>query len=112
MSSISGLESVLSQMRSLSVQAASRPTAMSPIGMPSSKSEGGFAAALANAVKDVSAAQTGAELKSRDFQLGQSTVSLNDVMIDMQKASLGFQSIVQVRNKIVAAYHTIASMPM
>jgi flagellar hook-basal body complex protein FliE len=44
--------------------------------------------------------------------MGTGDVQLNDVMIDMQKASIGFQAAVQVRNKLVAAYQTIASMPL
>jgi len=33
-------------------------------------------------------------------------------MIDLQKASVSFQGVVQVRNKLVAAYQEIASMPV
>jgi flagellar hook-basal body complex protein FliE len=33
-------------------------------------------------------------------------------MIDMQKASIAFQATVQVRNRLVAAYQEIASMPV
>jgi len=72
----------------------------------------GFAAEFKKAVDSVSAAQTHASTQARHFELGVPGVNLNDVMIDMQKASLGFQSIVQVRNKLVTAYQTIASMPL
>ena len=42
--------------------------------------------------------------------MGAPDVSLNDVMIDLQKASIGFQTAVPVRNKLVAAYKEISSM--
>ena len=42
--------------------------------------------------------------------MGAPDISLNDVIIDMQKASIGFQTAVQVRNKLVAAYKEISSM--
>jgi flagellar hook-basal body complex protein FliE len=34
-------------------------------------------------------------------------VNLHDVMISLQKASLSFQTMVQVRNKLVTAYQEI-----
>ena len=44
------------------------------------------------------------------FGIGDDKVSLSDVMISMQKASIGFQATVQVRNKLVSAYHEIMNM--
>jgi flagellar hook-basal body complex protein FliE len=38
-------------------------------------------------------------------------VALNDVMVDMQKANIGFQMGLQVRNRVVAAYQEIMNMP-
>jgi len=35
---------------------------------------------------------------------------LNDVMISMQKANISFQQMVQVRNRLVSAYHDIMNM--
>ncbi|WP_163454931.1 flagellar hook-basal body complex protein FliE, partial [Escherichia coli] len=46
------------------------------------------------------------------FTLGKSNVSLNDVMVDMQKASLSLQMGIQVRNKLVAAYQEVMSIPV
>jgi flagellar hook-basal body complex protein FliE len=37
-------------------------------------------------------------------------VGLEETMIAMQKASLGFQAAVQVRNKVVQAYNDIMNM--
>ena len=44
------------------------------------------------------------------FAAGDDKVSLSDVMISMQKASIDFQATVQVRNKLVSAYHEIMNM--
>ncbi|NLY64830.1 MAG: flagellar hook-basal body complex protein FliE [Alcaligenaceae bacterium] len=71
-----------------------------------------FASALSAAMKDIAATQKAATYKSEQFMAGQPGISLNDVMIDMQKASIGFQTAIQVRNKLVQAYQTIASMPI
>lgn len=71
-----------------------------------------FANALKLAIDDVSNAQNQANAQAQSFALGKPDVALSDVMIDMQKASMKFQFAVQVRNKVVAAYQQIASMPI
>jgi len=37
-------------------------------------------------------------------------VNLQDVMVNLQKANLSFQQMVQVRNKLVTAYQDIMNM--
>ncbi|VTP63971.1 Flagellar hook-basal body complex protein FliE [Serratia rubidaea] len=37
-------------------------------------------------------------------------ISLNDVMVDLQKSSVSLQLGIQVRNKLVAAYQDIMGM--
>ena len=59
---------------------------------------------------DVSAAQADARKMAEDFSSGQSDVNLQDVMINLQKANLSFQQMVQVRNKLVSAYHDIMNI--
>ncbi|MGP2704625.1 flagellar hook-basal body complex protein FliE, partial [Serratia marcescens] len=48
----------------------------------------------------------------QDFELGVPGISLNDVMVDLQKSSVSLQLGVQVRNKLVAAYQDIMNMPV
>ena len=69
-----------------------------------------FADALKNSIGKVSDAQNAADAKGKAFAMGDDSVSLSDVMISMQKASIGFQASVQVRNKLVSAYHEIMNM--
>ena len=45
-----------------------------------------------------------------NFATGQGDVNLQDVMINLQKANLSFQQMVQVRNKLVSAYHDIMNI--
>ncbi len=47
---------------------------------------------------------------SEKFEAGDSNISLNDVMLNMQKASLSLQLGTQVRNKLVSAYTDIMNM--
>jgi len=69
-----------------------------------------FSQALTAAIDQVSQAQQQAQQMSQNFAAGQTDVNIQDVMINMQKASLSFQQMVQVRNKLVSAYHDIMNM--
>jgi flagellar hook-basal body complex protein FliE len=46
----------------------------------------------------------------RELQLGNPTVSLEETMVAMQKAQIGFQATLQVRNRLVQAYSDIMNM--
>ena len=65
---------------------------------------------MAQALKSVSASQAEATRLQREVQLDNPTVSLEETMIAMQKAQIGFQSVLQVRNRMVQAYSDIMNM--
>ncbi len=69
-----------------------------------------FGDALKGALDNVNATQRHAEKLGQAFVSGDDRVSLSDVMISMQKANINFQATVQVRNKLVSAYHDIMNM--
>ncbi len=69
-----------------------------------------FADALKSSLDAVNAKQSASQELGKKFALGDDSVSLSDVMISMQKASISFQTTVQVRNKLVSAYHDIMNM--
>lgn len=71
-----------------------------------------FSQILKSTIDQVSQAQQTAQKMSEDFAAGQSNVNLQDVMINLQKANLSFQEMVQVRNKLVSAYHDIMNIPV
>lgn len=102
----SGIASVLQQMQSLATQAADSASTMAGAG----GAPGSFADELAASLRRVSASQQHALDQARAFELGQPGVGLNDVMVDMQKANVGFQMSLQVRNKLVSAYNTIMNL--
>ena len=72
--------------------------------------EGDFSQILKNALDQVNQAQQTAQKMSEDFAAGQDNVNLQDVMINLQKANLSFQEMVQVRNRLVSAYHDIMNI--
>jgi flagellar hook-basal body complex protein FliE len=72
--------------------------------------EGGFATAMTQALKSVSAQQGEASRLQRELQLDNPSVSLEQTMVSMQKAQIGFQAALAVRNQFVRAYTDIMNM--
>lgn len=70
----------------------------------------GFQQALTQALGAVSEAQNEATRLQREVQFDNPTVSLEETMVAMQKAQLGFQATLQVRNRLVQAYSDIMNM--
>jgi flagellar hook-basal body complex protein FliE len=99
---ISPLTSALAQMQSMAAQAAG---GASPADDSSgAATAGGFAAALKASLDKISDDQQKAVGESQAFELGANNVSINDVMVDGQKANIAFQFGLTVRNKLVSAY--------
>lgn len=70
-----------------------------------------FGAAINNALQQVNAQQTKASQVSEAYERGD-THDIVSVMIERQKASLGFETTLQVRNKLLSAYRDIMNMPV
>lgn len=70
----------------------------------------GFQQALSQALQGVSEGQNRSGAMQRAVQMGDSTVSIEETMVAMQKAQIGFQATLQVRNKLVQAYSDIMNM--
>lgn len=105
---LSAIENMLSQMRQVAQAAANLPARSDVV----AEQRGGFAAELERSLSRVSEMQNVATAQARSFQAGEPDVSLNDVMVDMQKAGIAFQATLQVRNRLIQAYQEIASMPV
>lgn len=71
-----------------------------------------FSDMLGQAVNKVSETQQAASQLASAFEMGQGGVDLTEVMIASQKASVSFQAMTQVRNKLVQAYQDIMQMPV
>lgn len=83
-----------------------RPLAVKPADKPAES----FGSAMTNALKAVSAQQQETARLQRELQLDNPTVSLEETMVSMQKAQIGFQATLQVRNRLVSAYAEIMNM--
>ncbi len=101
-----GIDQMLSVLRATAVQAGGR------VSEAQSAPAGGtdFAQILQNSIDQVNQTQLQAEGMAANFAAGDSNANLHDVMISLQKANVSFQEMVQVRNKLVTAYHDVLNM--
>ncbi len=101
-----GIDQMLSVLRTSAAQAAGRPAEAQET------AAGGvdFAQVLQNSIAQVSQAQQKADGMSASFAAGDGEANLHEVMIALQKASVSFQEMVQVRNKLVTAYQDVMNM--
>ena len=67
---------------------------------------------MAQAVNKVNEVQQASKAMSNAYLQGDSGIDVTDVMIASQKASVAFESMVQVRNKLVEAYRDVMNMPI
>ena len=90
------------------VRPAGSPSAGAAVG--ATGTGGGFAGALNDALKSVSAAQNDATRLQQEVQMENPKVSLEETMVAIQKAQIGFQATLNVRNRMVQAYTDIMNM--
>ena len=102
--------SLLAQMREMAAAAESRPE--SPINSAGSANPAEFSSMLEQMVNKVNdAQQEGAQMADK-FVTGESQADLAEVMVAMQKARVHFETMLQVRNRLVTAYEEIMRMPV
>ena len=110
----SRIESMLAQLKA----SAQRPQAEAVGGLASAtgmlkapaSDKINFSDALKSSLNQVNKVQVEAEQLGKNFAMGDDSVSLSDVMIAGQKANISFQATIQVRNKLVSAYHDMMNM--
>jgi len=95
----------MSQLRALTEQAQGVKTPATP-----TTGEGDFASTLKGMVGSVNDQQSKASDLQSQFAGGDKSVSLSQVMVASQKADLSFQTMLQVRNKLVSAYQDIMNI--
>ena len=99
------IDQMLSELRSAAATAQGKPA-------QGGQAAGGadFSQVLKSTIEQVNEAQQQAHQMTQDFAAGKSDVNLQDVMVNLQKASMSFQQMVQVRNRLVSAYRDIINM--
>jgi flagellar hook-basal body complex protein FliE len=112
------INSVLMQMRAIKSQVQNASPDLSQVANPtginevSPNSRTGFGDILKNAVDGVSDVQADAKKLAVAYEQGVEGIDLPQVMIAAEKASVSFQAMTQVRNRLVTAYEDIMKMPI
>lgn len=101
-----GIDQMLSVLRATAAQAGSNSAST----QDSNSGSVDFAQVLQNSIAQVNQTQQQAETMAANFAAGDSSANLHEVMASLQKANLSFQEMVQVRNKLVTAYHDVMNM--
>ena len=101
-----GIEQMLSVLRSTAAQATGK------VATDSTPAAGGadFAQILKGSIDKVSQTQQQADQMAEKLAAGDTNQNLHEVMIALQTASVSFQEMVQVRNKLVTAYQDVMNM--
>jgi flagellar hook-basal body complex protein FliE len=98
---------ILGQMRAMSARASGTDL---PVAGTGNAGRQDFAGLLRDSVSKVSEVQQHATGLAAAFEAGDPQVDLADAVIALEKASLSFQALSQVRNKLVSAYQEIMNM--
>ena len=97
-----GLEQMLSVLRTTASQVTGKPA-----DTPASAGGVDFAQVLKNSIDKVNEVDAKADQMAEKLAAGDTSQNLHEVMIALQTASVSFQEMVQVRNKLVNAYQDI-----
>ncbi len=100
------INQVIAQMRVMASAAASEGNEATAAGANNAN----FAALMQDSIDAVNASMMEAKAKANAFESGDPAVSLTEVMVASQRASLEFQAITEVRNKLLSAYQEVMSM--
>lgn len=102
MDNISNIDQVLSQMRLLAQN--------NVLPESGATQQTDFKNLLKDSINQVNAyQQEAADLKTA-YELGDSDVDIPEVMVAIQKASVSFEAVTEVRNQLLSAYQEIMNM--
>jgi flagellar hook-basal body complex protein FliE len=99
------ISQVLAEMRALQARASGISEAPAAAAQPSD-----FANLMKNSVDHVASMQNQATALADAYEGGDKSVDLTKVMLEVQKASLAFRAMTEVRNKLVDAFQQVMNM--
>ncbi len=113
-----GVNDLLAQMRAMSEQTKglqnsfTKPELNAVSTENKTDTQNSFSTLLKSSINKVNDIQAQTNKLQEAFQKGDPDVPIAEVMMAMQKSSVSFQAMLQVRNKIVKAYQEIMNMPV
>lgn len=103
------INQVLNQMQAIESLAKSQASPASKLEQNEASS---FADMMAKAIDQVNQTQQKAAELSKALEMGDPSVDIAEVMVAMQKSSISFQALTEVRNKLLTAYQDVMNMPV
>jgi flagellar hook-basal body complex protein FliE len=101
---------VLAEMRALQARASGFSEAPSAAGAAVAAQPSEFANLMKGSVDSVAGMQNHATALASAYESGDKSIDLTNVMLEVQKASLAFRAMTEVRNKLVDAYQQVMNM--
>lgn len=105
------INQVLAQMRSMQALAQGQSVG-AELRATEAASSSQFSNLMTQSIADVNASMQESKAVTAAFESGDPSVSLAEVMITAQKASLQFTGMTEVRNKLLNAYQEVMNMPV
>jgi len=104
------VQQLLAQMRVMEAQAKGSNM---EIGMPDNGvAKNDFSQVLKNSIESVNETSLQASKMADAYEKGDPNISTAQMMIALEKASVSFQAMTQVRNRLLSAYQDIMNMPV
>lgn len=100
------------QMQAMSSEVSNIGIGIQPPQIGQNQSASNFADMLSDAVNKVNDMQATSRNLQKRFDMGDTDLSLADVMVAKEKSGIAFEATIQVRNKLLEAYKTIMNMPV
>lgn len=106
------IRAMQSQVRGAGVPPSEISQAAAGVGGAAQSPASSFSNVLKQGLDQVNQTQQSAANLATQFERGVPGVELPQVMLEMQKASVSFRAITEVRNRFVNAYQEIMNMPI
>ena len=103
------ISQVINQMRAIESLAKSQAPQEGGADQSSGSS---FAGMMQQAIDQVNESQMHSKELAQALEMGDPKVDIAQVMIASQKASISFQALTEVRNKLLTAYQDVMNMPV
>ena len=101
------INQVLSQMRAMQAMASNES-----LSSTEANATAPFSELMSQSIDQVNNSMQESKATAARFESGDPSVSLAEVMINAQKASIQFSGMTEVRNKLLTAYKDVMNMPV
>ncbi len=112
LSEIRSLRSQMMQNQRIDNDLSVRGRMDGPAGPDQVQKTPGFGDMLSQAVDKVNDLQSTSSDMRTAYERGDPNVDITRVMVEAQKASVSFEALTQVRNRVVRAYEDVMNMPI